>query len=432
MTGWLAFLRRDILAAGAALVLAAAVLAATIGPSIVPFDPLAVNLGANYQPSSWRHPLGTDHLGRDTLSRLVAGARVSLGIALAATGAGLLIGAIIGLVAAWRRGLIELAAMQGVDVLLALPELLLAITAITVLGRGTISTVVAVAIYAVPSFARIVRAAAQPIVGADYVTAARAAGASDLRVLRRHVLPGCASPMLAHATVMLGSAILLASGLSFLGLGVQPPEAEWGSMLSRGRDLLQDGAARRGGAGRGDHRHGAQLLAARGRPARRASPGPLARQLTARWAIALKRWRSESGLAGELCVISTMAVRFTGSTQKIVPAVPSQPYSPRLAPVLPGSSTHVDVGQSPAHRAAARGLDLGGQTVGRHAIDGLGLQHAHPGQGAAVEQHLAEAQVVGDGGHQAHRAFEQRRLLGERHGLDLDWRQPPAPPAAGP
>ena len=239
MTGWLAFLRRDILAAGAAVVLAAAVLAATIGPSIVPFDPLAVNLGANYQPSSWRHPLGTDHLGRDTLSRLVAGARVSLGIALAATGAGLLIGAIIGLVAAWRRGLIELAAMQGVDVLLALPELLLAITAITVLGRGTISTVVAVAIYAVPSFARIVRAAAQPIVGADYVTAARAAGASDLRVLRRHVLPGCASPMLAHATVMLGSAILLASGLSFLGLGVQPPEAEWGSMLSRGRDLLR-------------------------------------------------------------------------------------------------------------------------------------------------------------------------------------------------
>jgi len=239
VTGWLAFFRRDILAAGAAVVLAAAVLAATIGPSIVPFDPLAVNLDSNYQPSSWRHPLGTDHLGRDTLSRLVAGARVSLGIALAATGTGLLIGAIIGLISAWRRGLIELAAMQCVDVLLALPELLLAITAITVLGRGTVSTVVAVAVYAVPSFARIVRAAAQPIVGADYVTAARAAGASDRRVLWRHVLPGCASPMLAHATVMLGSAILLASGLSFLGLGVQPPEAEWGSMLSRGRDLLR-------------------------------------------------------------------------------------------------------------------------------------------------------------------------------------------------
>jgi ABC-type dipeptide/oligopeptide/nickel transport system permease subunit len=235
----LAFFRRDLLSAGAAGVLGAALLAATIGPWLVPYDPLGVDLAANYQPSSWAHLLGTDHLGRDTLSRLVAGARVSLGIALTATGAGLLIGAALGLLAAWRRGVVELVAMQFVDIMLALPELLLAITAITVLGRGTVSTVVAVAVYAVPSFARIVRAAAQPIVSADFVMAARAVGASDARLLWRHVLPGCVSPMLAHATVMLGSAILLASGLSFLGLGVQPPEAEWGSMLSRGRELLR-------------------------------------------------------------------------------------------------------------------------------------------------------------------------------------------------
>jgi ABC-type dipeptide/oligopeptide/nickel transport system permease subunit len=235
----LAFFRRDLLAAAAALVLAVAVLAATAGPWLVPFDPLGVDLAANYQPSSWTHPLGTDHLGRDTLSRLVAGARVSIGIAMAATGAGLLVGAALGLLAAWRRGVTELVAMQFVDILLALPELLLAITAITVLGRGTVSTVVAVAVYAVPSFARIARAAAQPIVAADYVAASRAVGASDARLLWRHVLPGCLSPMLAHATVMLGSAILLASGLSFLGLGVQPPAAEWGSMLSRGRELLR-------------------------------------------------------------------------------------------------------------------------------------------------------------------------------------------------
>jgi len=239
MRASLAFFRRDLLSAGAAGVLAAALLAATIGPWLVPYDPLGVELAANYQPSSWAHLLGTDHLGRDTLSRLVAGARVSLGIALTATGVGLLVGAALGLLAAWRRGVVELVAMQFVDIMLALPELLLAITAITVLGRGTVSTVVAVAVYAVPSFARIVRGAAQPIVSADFVMGARAVGASDARLLWRHVVPGCVSPMLAHATVMLGSAILLASGLSFLGLGVQPPDAEWGSMLSRGRELLR-------------------------------------------------------------------------------------------------------------------------------------------------------------------------------------------------
>jgi ABC-type dipeptide/oligopeptide/nickel transport system permease subunit len=202
-------------------------------------DPLAVDLAANYRPSSLAHPLGTDHLGRDTLSRLIAGARLSLGIALAATAIGLLAGAAIGVVAAWRRGVTELATMQLVDILLALPELLLAITAITVLGRGAASTVVAIAVYAVPSFARIVRAAALPLVNADYVVAARAGGASELRLLLRHVLPGCVAPVVAHATVMLGSAILLASGLSFLGLGVQPPDPEWGAMLSRGRELMR-------------------------------------------------------------------------------------------------------------------------------------------------------------------------------------------------
>ncbi|MCC6987356.1 MAG: ABC transporter permease, partial [Acidobacteria bacterium] len=202
-------------------------------------DPVAVDLASNYQPSSAAHPLGTDHLGRDTLSRLIAGARVSLGVALAATATGLAAGGAIGLVAAWRRGFIERALLQLVDILLALPELLLAISAITILGRGTISTVVAVAVYAVPSFARIVRSAAQPIVQSEFVSAARASGASDLRVLAVHVLPGCWSPILAHTTVMLGSAILLASGLSFLGLGVQPPAAEWGAMLSRGRELLR-------------------------------------------------------------------------------------------------------------------------------------------------------------------------------------------------
>lgn len=239
MKAWLAFFRRDLLAAAAFAVLGAVAVSATIGPWLTPHDPLAVDLAANYGPSSLAHPLGTDHLGRDTLSRLIAGARVSLGIALASTATGLVVGSAMGLVAAWRRGIAERLLLQVIDILLALPELLLAITAITVLGRGTVSTVVAVAVYAIPSFARIVRAAAQPLVGGEFVVAAKASGASVFRLLTRHVLPGCLSPILAHTTVMLGSAILLASGLSFLGLGVQPPDAEWGAMLSRGRELLR-------------------------------------------------------------------------------------------------------------------------------------------------------------------------------------------------
>lgn len=239
MTQLWARLRRDALSLCALAVLCTAAVAALAGPWLVSYDPIAVDLGANYAPSSLRHWLGTDHLGRDTLSRLVSGARVSLGIALASTGAGLVLGGAIGLVAAWRRGPTERLLLQLIDILLALPELLLAISAITILGRGTISTVVAVAVYAVPSFARIVRAAAQPIVRGEFVASARASGASDTRVLLVHVLPGCWSPVLAHTTVMLGSAILLASGLSFLGLGVQPPDAEWGAMLSRGRELLR-------------------------------------------------------------------------------------------------------------------------------------------------------------------------------------------------
>ena len=239
MNPWLGFFRRDVLAGAAGLILVVVALAAAAGPWLTPYDPVAVDLASNYRPSSLHHPLGTDHLGRDTLSRLITGARVSLGIALASTAAGLVAGTTIGLVAAWRRGLAERLLLQVIDILLALPELLLAITAITVLGRGMIATVVAVAIYAVPSFARIVRAAALPVVGSEFVLAARASGASVARLLVRHVLPGCLSPLLAHTSVMLGSAILLASGLSFLGLGVQPPDAEWGAMLSRGRELLR-------------------------------------------------------------------------------------------------------------------------------------------------------------------------------------------------
>jgi ABC-type dipeptide/oligopeptide/nickel transport system permease subunit len=144
----------DRVAVGALIVLTIALGSALFAPWITPYDPLAVDLSANYQPSSWAHPLGTDHLGRDTLSRLIAGARVSLGIAALSTVAGLIVGAAMGLVAAWRRGSADLAIRQVVDVLLALPEMLMGIAIITIVGRGTTATILAVAVFAVPIFAR--------------------------------------------------------------------------------------------------------------------------------------------------------------------------------------------------------------------------------------------------------------------------------------
>jgi len=223
----------------ALLVVSVFVGAALLADLLAPYDPLAIDLASNYQPASSAHWLGTDHLGRDTFSRLLAGARVSLTIALVSTLAGLAAGAAIGLAAAWHRGRTDHALMQVVDVLLSFPDMLLAIAVAAILGRGAASTVVAVAIFSVPIFARLVRASAQAVVTADFVLASRAAGASGTRVLLRHVLPQCVGPVLAQGTITLGSAMLFASGLSFLGLGVQPPDPEWGAMLSRGRELLR-------------------------------------------------------------------------------------------------------------------------------------------------------------------------------------------------
>jgi len=239
MTGAWRRLATDVPAMLALSVVALFVGAALLADIVAPHDPLAVDLASNYLPASSAHWLGTDHLGRDTFSRLLLGARVSLTIALVATLAGLLAGATLGLVAAWRRGVAEGTIMQAVDVLLSFPDMLLAIAVAAILGRGVSSTVVAVAIFSVPIFARLVRASAQSVVNADYILASRAAGASASRLLLRHVLPQCYAPLLAQGTITLGSAILFASGLSFLGLGVQPPEPEWGAMLSRGRELLR-------------------------------------------------------------------------------------------------------------------------------------------------------------------------------------------------
>jgi peptide/nickel transport system permease protein len=230
---------RNKVALVSAVVLIAVTLVAVVGPFVSPYDPLDQDLANNYAKPSVEHPLGTDDLGRDTLSRLTYGARISLGISLSSVGLGVIMGTFLGLIAAYYRGWLDTVIMRFMDFLLALPGILLAIAIVAVLGKGILNTIIAVAIFTVPTFARLVRGSALSIQELDYIEATRALGASDHRIIFKHIVPNALTPIVVQATLSLGTAILISSGLSFLGLGVQPPHPEWGAMLSKGRELIR-------------------------------------------------------------------------------------------------------------------------------------------------------------------------------------------------
>lgn len=208
------------------------------GPALVPDQPTETNFRAILKPPNWTHWFGTDELGRDVLSRVVHGARISLELVLAAVFVALLAGGGLGIWAGFRGGYVEMVTMRTIDVLLALPGFLIALVAITILGVGTVNLIIAVALYSVPTFARVGHAAALALRPVEFVQAAISQGASDTRVLTRHVLPNVVSPLLVQASLRMATALLLASSLSFLGLGVQPPLPEWGAMLANGRSYL--------------------------------------------------------------------------------------------------------------------------------------------------------------------------------------------------
>jgi peptide/nickel transport system permease protein len=211
---------------------------AVAGPVLTSRGPAQTNFRAILKPPSAAHWLGTDELGRDVLSRVVHGARLSLQMVLAAVIGAVVVGGGLGTWAGYRGGYVEAVTMRAMEVLLALPGFLVALVAITILGVGTANLVVAVAIYSLPTFARVGHAAALALRPVEFVQAARSQGASDARVLARHVLPNVASPLLVQASLRMATALLLASSLSFLGLGVQPPTPEWGAMLANGRSYL--------------------------------------------------------------------------------------------------------------------------------------------------------------------------------------------------
>lgn len=226
-------------------VFAAVVVAALLAPWIAPHDPVQQHRGHLLTPPLWHaeglalFPLGTDELGRCLLSRLLHGARVSLLIGAASVILALLPGVALGLVAAFHQQWIAPPLMRLMDVLLALPGLLLAICVITVLGPGLVNTVIAIAVGSLPGYVRLVRGSAPAEMGREYVIASRVAGAGTARLMFNTVLPNCLAPVIVAATLSFSSAILETAALGFLGLGVQPPLPEWGSMLSAARDYIE-------------------------------------------------------------------------------------------------------------------------------------------------------------------------------------------------
>jgi peptide/nickel transport system permease protein len=231
------FTRNRAALVGLALVLVLAAVA-LLAPVLAPYAPDAQNLRARLRPPSGEHWFGTDEFGRDILSRVLFGARVSLLTGLVPVLVAALIGSALGLVAGFYRGRLDAVLMRVMDVLLAFPSLLLALAVVGTLGPGLENAVIAVAIVGIPSYARIVRSVVIAAREEDFVTAAKALGARDPRLLLKHVLPSALGALSVQATLGIGFAILSMAGLSFLGLGVQPPTADWGEMLARGRRYL--------------------------------------------------------------------------------------------------------------------------------------------------------------------------------------------------
>ncbi len=232
-------------ALGGLLFLMLLVICALFAPLLAPFDPAVQHRAFLLVPPAWleggqaQFLLGTDELGRDLLSRLIFGARLSLSIGLASVLLSLLPGVLLGLAAGFFPKWLGPSIMRMTDIMLALPSLLLAVAVVAVLGPGLLNTVLAIAVVSLPAYVRLTRAAVLGEIDRDYVTASRLAGAGPLRLMFVSVLPNCLAPLIVQATLSFSAAILDAAALGFLGLGVQPPTPEWGTMLASARDYIE-------------------------------------------------------------------------------------------------------------------------------------------------------------------------------------------------
>jgi peptide/nickel transport system permease protein len=231
--------RHQLALAGLVIVLLLALIAA-LAPLLSPYAPAAQHLAERLQGPSAQHWLGTDELGRDILSRLLYGARLTLGIVALVTAISAPLGLAIGCSASYAGGWIDAALMRLTDVCLALPRLILALAFVAALGPGIENAVLAIALVAWPPYARIARAEAMALRRSDFIAAARLAGASPARIVFRHIMPLCLSSVIVRVSLDMAGVILIAAGLGFLGLGAQPPTPEWGAMIAAGRKYMLD------------------------------------------------------------------------------------------------------------------------------------------------------------------------------------------------
>lgn len=226
------------------VVIALMLLLALLADVIAPHSPYATDSSIALKPPFWQQggsldfPLGTDPIGRDMLSRLIFGARLSLTIGISVVAISTAVGVMLGLLAGFTRGIVEITIMRAMDILLTMPSLLLAIVIVAVLGPGLMNAMLAVAIVVLPHYVRITRAAVIAELARDYVTAARVSGAGTLRLMFKEVLPNCTAPLIVQASLGVSTAILDAAALGFLGLGAQPPSPEWGTMLADAREFV--------------------------------------------------------------------------------------------------------------------------------------------------------------------------------------------------
>lgn len=231
-------LRKNKMAMAALIVMVVLIIVAIFAPIIAPYDYAANDLSNTFVKPCAAHPFGTDNLGRDILSRVIHGSRISLQVGLIAVGIAVVVGGTLGAISAFYPK-VDNIIMRFMDVFMAIPSLLMAMAITTALGSGTRNLMIAVGLSSMPQYARIMRASMLTVKDQEFVEAAGSIGASNLRIILRHILPNAFAPLLVQATLGVGNAIMSAATLSFLGLGIQPPTPEWGSLLSTGRNFIR-------------------------------------------------------------------------------------------------------------------------------------------------------------------------------------------------